>query len=105
MNTELLRGFYLGEFFVDPVRGQVVGKGAATHLPPKAAEVLLCLAGKPGEVLPRDVLIEKVWGLGHGSSESLSHAISEIRHALDDHADDPLFIQTLPACSKPPLPT
>ena len=96
MKTELLQGFYLGDFFVDPVRGQVVGKGAATHLPPKAAEVLLCLAGKPGEVLPREVLIEKVWGSGHGSSESLSHAVSEIRHALGDHADDPLFIQTLP---------
>jgi len=32
----------------------------------------------------------------HGSQEALSHAVSEIRHALDDHPDSPQYIQTLP---------
>ena len=96
MNTELLQGFYLGDFFIEPLKGQVVGKGTTAHLPPKAAEVLLCLASSPGELLSREDLIECVWGEGHGSSESLSHAVSEIRHALGDHADNPTFIQTLP---------
>jgi TolB-like protein/tetratricopeptide (TPR) repeat protein/DNA-binding winged helix-turn-helix (wHTH) protein len=96
LNTELLQGFYLGDFFIEPLKGQVVGKGTTAHLPPKAAEVLLCLASSPGDVLSREDLIECVWGEGHGSNESLSHAVSEIRHALDDHVDNPKFVQTLP---------
>lgn len=96
MNTELLQGFYLGDFFIEPLKGKVAGKGTTAHLPPKAAEVLLCLASSPGELVSREDLIECVWGEGHGSAESLSHAVSEIRHALGDRADKPAFVQTLP---------
>jgi TolB-like protein/tetratricopeptide (TPR) repeat protein/DNA-binding winged helix-turn-helix (wHTH) protein len=91
-----LQGFYLGDFFVEPLKGQVAGKGTTTHLPPKAAEVLLCLASHPGEVVSREALLSQVWGEGRGSSDALSHAVSEIRHALNDRADKPTFIQTLP---------
>ena len=74
----------------------MTGKGVTTHLPPKAAEVLLCLASSPGELVTREALLEQVWGAGHGSSEALSHSVGEIRHALDDHVDNPHYIQTLP---------
>ena len=37
-----------------------------------------------------------VWGEGHGSPEALNHAVSEIRHALDDHREHPEYVQTLP---------
>lgn len=96
MNAELLQGFYLGEFFIEPLRGQVTGHGSTTHLPPMAAEVLLCLASHPGKVVSRETLLAQVWGERRGSSEALSRAISEIRNALDDHAVNPTFIQTLP---------
>ena len=59
-------------------------------------EVLLCLASAPGDLVTREALLDDVWGVGNGSQEALSHAISEIRHALDDHPDDPAFLQTLP---------
>ncbi|MGI9200150.1 MAG: tetratricopeptide repeat protein [Woeseiaceae bacterium] len=96
MNSELLHGFHLGDLHIDPVRGQVSGRGRSEHLTPKAAEVLLCLAHQPGELVTREELLETVWGAGQGSQEALGHAISDIRHALDDHADNPEFIQTLP---------
>lgn len=96
MNSDLLQGFYLGDLLVEPARGRVTGPGVSEHLPPKAMEVLLCLAASPGDVVTRESLIRDVWGLGGASSEALSHAVSEIRHALDDHRDDPEFIQTLP---------
>ncbi|MGB5738027.1 MAG: winged helix-turn-helix domain-containing protein, partial [Woeseia sp.] len=96
MDSDLIHGFYLDEWLVEPFKGQVTGRGGTTHLPPKAAEVLLCLAKQPAELVTRETLIADVWGDGHGSSEALTHAISEIRHALDDHADNPQFIQTLP---------
>ncbi len=96
MYAGLLQGFYLGEWFIEPMKGQVSGRDGSRHLPPKAVEVLLCLALQPGELVPREQLLEKVWGEGHGSPESLAHAVSDIRHALDDHVDDPHYIQTLP---------
>lgn len=96
MNADLLQGFYLGELKVEPLTGQITGGAEPTHLPPKAAEVLLCLAKSPGEIVSRDKLLDAVWGRGNGSQEALGHAVSEIRHALGDHADDPHFIQTLP---------
>lgn len=87
MTEKLLQGFYLGEFLVEPLKGQVTGRAGSGHLPPKATEVLLCLAKSSGELVTRETLLECAWGEGHGSPETLSHAISEIRHALDDHAD------------------
>lgn len=96
MKTDLLQGFYLGDLLVDPRKGQVVGKDGSTHLPSKAMEVLLCLASEPGDLVTRENLLESVWGEGHGSQESLSHAVSEIRHALNDHPDKPNYVQTLP---------
>ena len=41
-------------------------------------------------------MLDEVWGEIEGHHEALSHTISDIRHALDDHAEDPVFIQTLP---------
>ncbi len=94
--SDILQGFYLRDLLVEPLRGQVSGQSGSAHLPPKASEVLVCLAAQPGELVTREALLEEVWGVDHGSQESLSHAISEIRHALNDHHDDPVFIQTLP---------
>ncbi len=96
MNSELLHGFHLGELLIEPLKGQVTGPDGSSHLSPKAAEVLLCLAHDPGELVTRDHLLDSVWGVGNGSQEALGHAISEIRHALEDHADNPKYIQTLP---------
>ena len=96
MNADLLQGFYLGDFLIEPLKGQVTGRAGERHLPPKAIEVLLCLASDPGELVTRNKLLKAVWGSGKGSQEALGHAVSEIRHALDDHADNPTFIQTLP---------
>ena len=59
-------------------------------------EVLLCLARTPGELVARETLLADVWGPGQGSHEALSHAVSEIRQALGDHAENPVFIQTIP---------
>jgi len=96
VDAALLQGFYLRDLLVDPVQGQVTGGTEQVHLPPKAMEVLLCLASSPGTLVTREALIEEVWGTGHGSQEALSHTVSEIRRALNDHPDNPEFVQTLP---------
>ncbi|MCH9025950.1 MAG: tetratricopeptide repeat protein [Proteobacteria bacterium] len=96
MRNSLLHGFYLGDLLVEPLKGRVTGQGPPRHLPSKASEVLLNLASRSGELYTRQELLDKVWGDGRGSDEALGHAISELRHALDDHPDDPKYIQTVP---------
>ena len=96
MNRDLLHGFYLAGFHVDPAGGQIAGPAGSVHLPPKAMEVLLCLASNPGLLVTRKSLLDAVWGEGAGSPEALTHAIGDIRHALGDHHDHPEYVQTLP---------
>ena len=96
MKLDLFQGFYLGDVFVDPRDGQIRGPAGSSHLPPKAMEVLLCLASTPQDLVTREHLIESVWGEGHGSHEALNHAVGEIRHALGDQHDHPTYVQTLP---------
>jgi TolB-like protein/Flp pilus assembly protein TadD/DNA-binding winged helix-turn-helix (wHTH) protein len=96
VNADLLHGFYLGDILVDPVNGQVAGPDGTAHLLPKAMEALLVLASSPGALVTRRALMDEVWGEDHGHEKAVSHAISEIRRALGDHADDPKYVQTLP---------
>jgi tetratricopeptide (TPR) repeat protein/TolB-like protein/DNA-binding winged helix-turn-helix (wHTH) protein len=96
LDSDLLHGFYLYDQLVEPLKGQVALGNTVEHLPPKAMEVLLCLASNASALVTREALIKKVWGTGQGSQETLGRAVSEIRHALGDHPDAPKFIQTLP---------
>ena len=96
MSSDLLRGFRLQELLVEPLKGQVSGAAGSAHLQPKAMQLLVYLVSRHTELVTRDELIAHAWGAGGGSQEALSHAVSEIRHALGDHAGDPHFIQTVP---------
>ncbi len=96
MRNELLDGFYLQELLVEPLTGAVSGAGKPGHLPSKSIEILLCLAKQPRILVSRDELLRQVWGDGNGTHELLSHAVGEIRHVFGDHADNPVFIQTVP---------
>lgn len=96
MDNHLLDGFVLDGIIVEPLSGQYAGPTRTGHLGPRAVEVLLCLARNSRHLVTRDELLERVWGDGQGSADALTHAISELRHAFDDHANDPRFIQTVP---------
>ncbi|MEJ2257965.1 MAG: winged helix-turn-helix domain-containing protein [Woeseiaceae bacterium] len=66
------------------------------HLSPKAVEVLVCLARNSGDIVSYEELIDCAWGESAGTREALGQVITQIRHALDDHVDNPTYIQTLP---------
>jgi tetratricopeptide (TPR) repeat protein/DNA-binding winged helix-turn-helix (wHTH) protein len=96
MDNQLLDGFYLEGWLVEPVTGQYTSSTRSGHLSSRAVEVLLCLAKHPRRLMPREELLTKVWGDGNGSAEALSHAISDLRHAFGDNAAKPTYIQTVP---------
>ena len=95
LKTALIQGFYLGDVLVEPLKGLVTDRGEPRHVRPKAVEVLLHLAARPGDVVTHEELLKDIWGASDTGHEVLSHAVSELRHALDDHIDDPKFVQTL----------
>jgi TolB-like protein/Flp pilus assembly protein TadD/DNA-binding winged helix-turn-helix (wHTH) protein len=96
MNNLLLDGFTLDDTLVDPVSGQYASPIRSGHLPPRAVEVLLYLAKHPRRLVTREEILSHVWGGGQGTAEALSHVISDLRHAFDDHANQPHVIQTVP---------
>src|SRR6202047_1426425 len=62
-------------------------------------ELLCLLVERRGELVTREEILEKVWGKGVfvDSESSINTAIRKIRRALDDNADAPRFLVTIPA--------
>ena len=96
MNSSLRSGFTLGEFRILPLQGKVEGPDGDRHIQPKAVYVLICLAEAEGEIVEREQFFRDVWGGTDGHDEALTHAVSQLRHALDDDAEEPLLIKTVP---------
>ena len=93
----LYQGFMLAQWKVEPLRGQIKAPdGARRHVTPKAMDVLVCLARRPGDTVERLAIFNEVWGQLHHSDEALTHCVSELRRALDDKPERPTFLQTVP---------
>ena len=60
--------------------------------------VLAALLAQPGAIVTRDELRAAVWGdeVHVDFDRGLAYCLSQIRTALDDTADNPRFVQTLP---------
>lgn len=58
-------------------------------------DLLTYLARNAGRVVPRDELIEAVWGRSFVADATLSHAVAELRGALGDDARRPRFLETI----------
>lgn len=93
---ELHNGFSLADIIVEPDLGLIIRDSHRYHLAPKAMEILLFLAANNCEIVSREQILEFGWGDESASKTNITHIISEIRHALDDHKECPRFIQTIP---------
>lgn len=93
----LQHGFTMAQWRIEPLKGQLLSPtGTRRRVSPKAMDVLLCLAEKQGEIVSRTRIIESVWADDKSHDDALTHCISELRHALGDHADNPEFLLTVP---------
>jgi len=85
----------VGDWTVEPDLNQLSAPGKAVKMEPKAREVLLHLASRPGQVTTREELLAQVWpGLVVGDA-SLTQVIIKLRKALGDDPDRPTYIQTV----------
>lgn len=86
-----------GTFELDERAGELRRNGALVRLSPQPFQVLTILARHSGEVIDRDRLRREVWGeTTVDFDRSLNVCIAQIRTALNDDAESPRFIQTLP---------
>ena len=87
-----------GAFEVDLRAGELRKNGLKIKLPAQPFAVLAMLLERPGEVVTREEIQQRLWGsdtfvdFEHG----LNKAINKLRGALGDDAENPRYIETLP---------
>jgi len=96
MTQELLDGFSIGAFQIFPREERIVGPESTHHVEPKVMQVLVALAGRPGETISRNEILETVWSDTIVGDEVLSRAISLLRGYFQDERTNPKFIRTIP---------
>lgn len=86
----------VGDVSVDPDRHEVVIRGEPVSLPLKEFELLTLLLDNAGRVLPRDTLIDRIWGLDYvGDTKTLDVHIKRLRSKVEDDPSNPTRIVTI----------
>lgn len=86
----------VGRWRVEPDLNRVhAASGAVQQLEPRVMQVLVELAGRAGEVVPREDLLARVWADVVVNEEALTRAVSEVRKAFGDSAQAPEVVETI----------
>jgi Tol biopolymer transport system component/DNA-binding winged helix-turn-helix (wHTH) protein len=87
-----------GPFEADSSAGELRNNGRLIRLQEQPFQVLIALLERPGDVVTREELRERLWpGDSFGDfDQGLNTAINKLREALGDSAANPKFIETLP---------
>jgi TolB-like protein/DNA-binding winged helix-turn-helix (wHTH) protein/Tfp pilus assembly protein PilF len=87
-----------GVFELDPRAGELRKKGMKIRLQGQPVEILVMLLERPGEIVSREELQKRLWPADTfvDFEQGLNNAIKRLRAALDDDAETPRFIETLP---------
>src|SRR6186713_1921156 len=84
------------EITVDCENFRVLKAGKLLTLTPRGFDVLVVLMEHAGTVVEKQELFNRVWGETHVTDNALTKIIKEIRHTLDDDANAPRYIETVP---------
>lgn len=86
----------VGDVVLDPEQHEVVIRGEAQSLPLKEFELLHILLANAGRVLPRETLIDRVWGSDYvGDTKTLDVHIKRLRSKIEDDPGNPTRIITI----------
>lgn len=83
-------------WIVDVPANRITRGGIEVRLTPKSMAVLRELLARPATVVRRDDLLGIVWRDGFPTDDVLTHAITELRRALEDDPRAPRIIETIP---------
>src|ERR1700726_3135548 len=87
-----------GLFDVDLVHGIITRQGTRLKLQDQPFRILTILLQRPGEIITREELRQALWQEGtHVNFDgSLNAALKKLRFCLQDDAENPRFIETVP---------
>ena len=85
-----------GEFTLDRARRGLFRGSERVHLTSKPLEALILLVDQRGRVVSKDELLAAVWKDTAVTDGVLVQAVRQIRRALDDDAENPRYLQTVP---------
>ena len=87
--------YEFGPFQLDAAQLLLLQDGSPVALGPKVVETLLALIEHPGEVLPKGVLLDRIWPEGFVEEANLAQNIYVLRKTIKPHlGQDP--IETVP---------
>jgi DNA-binding winged helix-turn-helix (wHTH) protein len=92
------RYIVFGPFQIDQQRQEVSRNGSRLKLQGKVYQVLMALIEKPGEVVTREELRQRLWPAEtHVNYDAnVNTTVNKLRQALGDSSDKPLYIETIP---------
>jgi Tol biopolymer transport system component/DNA-binding winged helix-turn-helix (wHTH) protein len=98
METHSLGGFRFGPFELRPATRELFKHGMRIKLPPQAFEVLRVLLERKGELVTRQEFHGILWSVDTfvDFDQGLNNAIKRIREVLNDSAESPQYVETLP---------
>lgn len=88
--------YRFGNFHLDVRDRRLTRDDAAVPLEPKSFDVLCCLLEQAGHLVSKQDLVDAVWARTFVSDNSLTRCIHQVRAALDDDAERPTYIETVP---------
>jgi len=86
-----------GGFAVDVDAGELLKQGTRVRLQDRPFQLLVALLERPGKVVTREQLRERLWpdGTFVDFDHNLSSALNKLRTALGDSAQQPRYIETV----------
>jgi len=90
--------YCFGPFELDPLTGNLTRNGTRVKIQDLPCRLLLMLVEKPGEIVTREEVRQRLWAEDTfvEFDNSLGVAIRKVRDSLNDDAEAPRYVQTLP---------
>ena len=88
--------YKFGNFCLLPGDKQLLCEGATVPLAPKVFDTLVLLVESQGRLVEKDEFLQQVWQGSFVEEVALAHAISQLRKALRNGAEETDYIETVP---------
>jgi TolB-like protein/DNA-binding winged helix-turn-helix (wHTH) protein len=90
--------YRFGDFAFDPRTGELRKQGHKVRLREQPSQILMLLLARPGDLVTREEARQALWpgDTFVDFDVGLNSAVKRLRDALDDSAEEPRFVETLP---------